>query len=48
MRGYDGFKSEPIPRARADYITFTAVFYADTDRKENSAVCRSTPKSLKS
>ncbi|MCQ2470339.1 MAG: hypothetical protein MJ100_11070 [Ruminococcus sp.] len=45
---YGYFKPAPVPRARADYITFTAVFYADTDRKDNSAVCRSAPKSLKS
>ena len=34
----------PTPKARGDDV-FTAVFYADTDRKALSANCRSTPES---
>lgn len=34
----------PTPKARGDDV-FTAAFYADTDRKAQSAECRSTPKS---
>lgn len=28
MRGFDSYKSAPVPRARAD-DTFTAILYAD-------------------
>ncbi len=46
MRGYDSFKSAPVPKARAD-DTFTAFLYADTDRK-GLHHCRSTRRSSKS
>lgn len=47
MRGSDNFKTVPVPKARADDLS-TAIFDADADRKGNSALCRSTPKSSKS
>lgn len=37
----------PVPKARADDI-FTAVFDADTVRKDKTADCSLTPESLKS
>jgi hypothetical protein len=47
MRGYDDFRLVPVPRARADDI-LTAAFCADHCGKDNSAYCRSTPRSSKS
>lgn len=47
MSDSDNFKTVPVPKARADDLS-TAIFDADTDRKGNSALCRSTPKSSKS
>ena len=44
---YDYFMPEPIPRVRGDEI-FTAIFDADTSRKEKSANCRSTRENSKS
>lgn len=44
---YGYFMPEPVPRARSDDI-FTAVFCADTNRKEKSANCRSTRENSKS
>lgn len=47
MSGYDTFKSVPVPRARGD-DTFTAIFDADTVRKDKTADCSLTPESSKS
>ena len=44
---YNHFQPAPVPRARGDDI-FTAVFCADTNRKERSANCRSTRENSKS
>lgn len=44
---YGYFMPEPIPRVRGDDI-FTAIFDADTSRKEKSANCRSTRENSKS
>ena len=44
---YGYFKPAPVPRARGDDV-FTAVFDADTNRKERSAHCRSTRENSKS
>lgn len=44
---YGYFKPAPGPRARGDDV-FTAVFDADTNRKERSANCRSTRENSKS
>ena len=44
---YGYFMPEPVPRARDDDV-FTAVFDADTNRKERSANCRSTRENSKS
>ena len=44
---YNHFQPAPVPRARGDDI-FTAIFDADTNRKERSANCRSTRENSKS
>ena len=44
---YNHFQPAPVPRARGDDI-LTAIFDADTNRKERSANCRSTRENSKS
>ena len=44
---YGYFMPEPIPRVRGDDI-FTAIFDADTVRKDKTADCSLTPGSSKS
>ncbi|WP_302682038.1 hypothetical protein [uncultured Ruminococcus sp.] len=44
---YNYFQPAPVPQARGDDV-FTAVFDADTNRKERSANCRSTRENSKS
>ena len=44
---YGYFMPAPVPWARGDDI-FTAIFDADTNRKERSASCRSTRENSKS
>lgn len=47
MRGFESFMPVPVPRARGD-DTFTAIFDADTVRKDKTAYCSLTPGSSKS
>ncbi|MDB8734643.1 MULTISPECIES: hypothetical protein [Ruminococcus] len=44
---YNHFQPAPVPRARGD-DTFTAIFDADTVRKDKTADCSLTPGSSKS
>lgn len=44
---YGYFMPTPVPRARGDDV-FTAIFDADTNRKEMSANCRSARENSKS
>lgn len=47
MRGFDCFMPVPVSRARVDDV-FTAVFHADTARKDKTVYCSLTPENSKS